>query len=132
MSKQSSKTPKAVRGSTAIPSEYQRVMAGEFAPFHDFAANPVCKGVVTGLRDATFGRGKKKKTIRCLDLLTEAGPSTVSERTQLKGLFDAVGKGQEVYIRLTGKKKIPGQPQPMLVFDCGVRGGDPKGKKTRG
>ena len=108
---------------TEIPEGFREVVSGDFAPFHDFAAQPVCIGIVKGIREASFGKGNKKKTIRVMDLEREGMPVSVSERADLRGLFREAKRGDEILIALEGKKKIPGQSQPMLVFRTAIRSG---------
>ncbi len=119
---------------TEVPPGFREVVSGDFAPFHDFAANPVCIGIVKGIREATFGKGKQKKTINVMDLVSGDRPVSVSERADLRGLFREAKKGDEVMIALEGRKKIPGQSQPMLVFRTAIREQERQksGRKARG
>ncbi len=132
MVRKSSTSAKTAKPAAALPAGYTHVAVGGFNPFHEFKRDKVCQGVVMGIRDVTVGKGKAKKQTRYMDILTVQGPRTISERTQLKGLFDTVGAGEEVYIRLDGTKKIPGQSQPMMLFTVALKGGTTKGSKRKG
>lgn len=106
---------------TEIPDGFRAVRSGEFAPFHDFITQPVCIGVVRGVREGTVGKGKAQRSTRYMDLDCDGREVTVGERADLKGLFDHAKIGQTVMIAYEGKKKIPGKPQPMMVFSCAIK-----------
>lgn len=105
----SSKTAKSVNRD--VPPGYEVMDAGgDFAPWHDFNAEPVLQGKVVSVHTATMGKGKERKERTILTVKTAHGERSVSDSFKLNPLFAAAKKkkGHEVYIKFLGQVRLKG------------------------
>jgi hypothetical protein len=107
-----------------LPSGYEAIAVGEFGQPWDFEQHPLLEGVVSGdVRTVEAGTGKNKRESRVVTIKSDDGALfDVWESAALRGFFEQIEDGVPVAIAFQGYRDI-GRPQPMKVFQAGIREG---------
>lgn len=100
-----------------LPAGFKVVAGNGFAKSFFFEnQGDSIQGVVQEVRDIKYG-GKKRKI---MTLENAQGNFSIWDTSQLLELMNNVEKGDEVYIRFDGMKKLKGKKE-MRLFTCGVK-----------
>ena len=108
----------------AIPSGFS-ALSGDYPETHRFEDDPIIIGTWIGSRDAEITQGGRKVTRLVATVELESGERrSVWESAGLKGLFDSVAPGDQVYIRFDGMgTPKPGMNAPKL-FTTAIKKSD--------
>lgn len=87
--------------------------------FVKWSAGKIIEGVVKGFREYKFKK-EKRRLMEVADMST-GEVHAIGEYAALSNLFSTAKKGDEVRIKLIGKKKMKGGKNPMLQFKVQIR-----------
>lgn len=109
--------PKRASNTGTSKRVYRKVATGG-SQFVDWKKTKLVEGVVKGFRKYTY----KKKQRELMEVANESTGEIVAlgRYAALDNLFDIAKKGDAVRVKLTGRKKIKGQKNPMLLFDVEI------------
>lgn len=111
----------AKANSKGIPERYKIVQSGSFPDIYDFTKHNVLEGTVSQIKTVTTRRGKKLDKSRIAYIAnTDGEVFGVWESAALREFMGQIKKGDEVFIRFNGLKKIKGQKNPMKDFTTGI------------
>jgi hypothetical protein len=114
---------KRKKAASGIPEGMRQVQSGKLAPFHDFSKRNPLDGVVVAIRSFTDRWKKKNRAMDIADSET-AELTSVTESAGLRGLFDSAKKGDRIWIRYDGQKKIKGRNRPMREYTTAIQDGN--------
>jgi hypothetical protein len=122
------KSVATVTASAALPAGFAPVTAGSFPATHDFKRESTLRGIVQEKKTVPQRRGSKTEEVPLLVVAnSETGELTsVWHSAALSGIMEQADKGDEVFIRFDGVKKLKGK-KTLKQFTCGIM--PRKGKK---
>ena len=117
-----SKAKPEARPAGNIPAGFERTQSGSFPPNHDFKAHPILQGRVVEIRSTPQKRGKKTEEVKILYVAESDTGEIVAvwESFALESLFAQVKKGDEIFLRFNGVKKMKGK-KTLKDFDAAIK-----------
>lgn len=109
-----------------LPAGFTPVASSSFAPWHDWKKRPLLVGVVMEKRTIEQMRKEGRKMVRKETTILEVADSdsgevsAVSESYATAGVIEQAKKGDEVFFRFEGVKKLKGGKK-LREFTCGIK-----------
>lgn len=118
--------------SKAIPDGFQVVKLTK-STSHDFSEYPVLTGKVLRVNSVTQDSDYGPRVARVATVHRGDKPVALWESSDLRGFFDAVSPGDDIYVRYDGLMQVKGMANPKKKFTVAIRprGGLSHGKARR-
>lgn len=125
---------KTKAGRVLLPSGFEPMQSGDFAPTWDMKKNRTVQGVVVGIKELKKG-GKIKNDTRILTIKQPDGTQiSVWQSASIRAVFDTaeqLGVNKcEVAFAYMGERRIKGQRNPMHDIVGGIKPLARKGRKA--